>query len=96
MRIELEIARAEIDRREAEVDGEAKRREREVREREEQLKEKERVITELMLAGGAKRDEGPRASLESTVGSMRGATQRGFDAFLGRFDQYKEELEKKE
>ena len=47
-----------------------------------------------MLAGGVRRDEGPRASLESTVGSMRGGgTQRGFDAFLGRFDQYKEELE---
>ena len=87
------------------MDAKVKEWEEKVKEREEKLREREKVITNLILAGGGgaatvKSEDNnnhvnTKNSLESTFGS-RGGTQRGFDAFLGRFDQYKEELEKKE
>ena len=98
MRLELENAKNDVERRCSEREAEVKEREKVMADKEDKLREREKVITQLMLAGGgaSSKDEGSRPSMESTLGSMRGGTQRGFDAFLGRFDQYKEGLEQKE
>ena len=98
MRLELENSRHELERRCREREAEVKEQEKIMVDKEDRLREREKVITQLMLAGGgaSSKEEGSRPSMESTLGSMRGGTQRGFDAFLGRFDQYKEGLEQKE
>ncbi|TNV81187.1 hypothetical protein FGO68_gene1278 [Halteria grandinella] len=78
---------------------------------EQDLKEKEKVITQLMVAGGAssnQQDEvrghqkkpsglgiGLGLNMESTFGSIKNKTI-SFDAILAKFDPYKEEVEQKE
>ena len=99
MRLEVENAKNEVERRCSEREAEVKDREKVMVDKEDKLREREKVITQLMLAGGgaaSSKEEGSRPSMESTLGSMRGGTKRGFDAFLGKFDQYKEGLEQKE
>jgi hypothetical protein len=88
MRLELENAKNEVERRCSEREAEVKERVKVMVDKEDKLREREKVITQLMLAGGgaSSKEEGSRPSMESTLGSMRGGTKRGFDAFLGKFD----------
>ena len=86
MRLELENAKNEVERRCSEREAEVKEREKVMVDKEDKLREREKVITQLMLGGGGTKEEGSRPSMESTLGSMRGGTKRGFDAFLGKFD----------
>ena len=87
-----------------EKDKELERRRQEIGIKEEELKIKEQMITKLIVVGTTQsqvKEDGPiiensikSNNLESTFGSVRNTQGKGgFEAFLTRFDLYKEELE---